>query len=472
MRNINFREQIQVFRSVNPSLTYDQLGTLLLIEDLYQSIPDDVELFRKLYRHLDPGALEQGANGISLIKFARSEEPAHVLRDRLNQYFNIKFNYVGHYQDYDRNMLKFREFSEIVSGILHNLLEIARFPVEVIQRLGELPDVAKCSDAVDLLELYKHAADRRVQFEVLRKLGLIVLISRIVKCHIIPEIQVLSQSLESIFKQGLGFQAREPQEVFYWMDSRQCLVRFHDREEAFNAYQADLNDRNVWSQVMFPLQTYTLHPAIVSNGQEILHMELRNKLVKNGKPHFTSFVEKVVRKNLQYPNQVRDVIGVKILVRDEDEIPQLIELLESFLGGSSTRKEEKNSLHKFGRRRISEFSSKDYYVWKAVYDVALPHPSLLHLDKMIQLTRGNAEAQAELQARREYFQNKPKDCVVEVQLQDVDSYLLSNVKGSPSEHARLKMNQIRHNSFFKFFPREIYEPVLLELRDQLLRPER
>jgi hypothetical protein len=56
-----------------------------------------------------------------------------------------------------------------------------------------------------------------------------------------------------------------------------------------------------------------------------------------------------------------------------------------------------------------------------------------------------------------------------VQLQDIKSYLLSIAKGSPTEHARLKMNQIRSNSFYKFFPKWIFQKELYNVKMNLLK---
>jgi hypothetical protein len=46
---------------------------------------------------------------------------------------------------------------------------------------------------------------------------------------------------------------------------------------------------------------------------------------------------------------------------------------------------------------------------------------------------------------------------------------LSIAKGSPTEHAWLKMNQIRSNSFYKFFPKEIFQKELYNVKMNLLK---
>jgi hypothetical protein len=56
-----------------------------------------------------------------------------------------------------------------------------------------------------------------------------------------------------------------------------------------------------------------------------------------------------------------------------------------------------------------------------------------------------------------------------VQLQDIRSFLLSITRGSPTEHAWLKMNQIRSNSFYKLFPKEIFAEEIAKLKLWLVR---
>jgi hypothetical protein len=87
---------------------------------------------------------------------------------------------------------------------------------------------------------------------------------------------------------------------------------------------------------------------------------------------------------------------------------------------------------------------------------------------MLEITRGNEEAQEALKQRRDYFVNNPRDFVIEVQLQDIRSFLLSIASGSPTEHAWLKMNQIRSNSFYKLFPKEIFEEEVGKLKLSML----
>ncbi len=260
----------------------------------------------------------------------------------------------------------------------------------------------------------------------------------------------------------------QKQEYYLWLNAKRKVEFSPDRQQARSAYEKDLERRRRQACKLYPLQRFVCHPLSTPAGHQILHMEIRNKFRRQGALCYASYVEKMIRKNLEFPNQVHDTIGVKIVVERERQIPGIIRDLESFLGGSSTRKMEKNTYHRFGRRRLSEYSSPEYFVWKANYDIALPHPSISHIKKLLRLTRGNRDAQRELRHRLEYYVNHPSDFVIEVQLQDIKSYLLSIAKGSSTAHTWLKMNQIRSNSFYKFFPREIYERDVTRLKFRLL----
>ena len=230
-----------------------------------------------------------------------------------------------------------------------------------------------------------------------------------------------------------------------------------------------MQNRRIRASGIYPLQRIACYPFRTSTGHEIVHMEIRKKFGSREEPTYTSYVEKMLRKNLEFPNQIHDTIGVRIVVNTEDDIPLIITDLESFLGGSSTRKMEKNSYHRFGRRGLSEYSSKEYFVWKAICDITLPHPWIAQVEKMLEITRDNEQAQKELKRQLHHFVNNPKDFVIEVQLQDIKSYLLSIARGSPTEHACLKMNQIRSNSFYKFFPKEIFEKEMKNVKIRVLK---
>lgn len=452
----------------NPNIDNDRLGVLLMVDELYKDLPKDLGLFRQRFPHFDPKTIERGASGVLFSKIARSKEPTSVIMHRLNSYFNMKANYIDNYKSYDKNMKHFAEASNVVSKFIDDLLEASNYPADIVDLFSETDKVKGCNDLLELLQLYKKSNKRRIKYEVLRKIGLIVLLIRIRRAFAIDDIDFSLDKVKKLFKKGLGFSKGKPREYYLWLGADDKVEFSDDKESSVKKYERAIHKRKKLGLNFYPLQTFLCYPVNTKFGGEILHMEARNKFRRNGEVYYSSFMEKFLRKNLEFPNQVRDALGIKLVVSDDERIPQLITDLETFIGGSSTRKQEKNALNRFGKKKLSKYSSEKYFVWKAIYDLTLPHPSIYHLQKLIPISKGNKVVEKALRTRINYFMKRPKDFVVEVQLQSIHSYLLSIAKGSPTDHDVLKMNQIRSNTFYKLFPKEIYSAELLKLKKRLL----
>jgi len=468
MKIENYKAAIARFHESNPDLCLDELAVCLFAELLYRDLPESLSEFRKKYAHMDPSVLAQPHEGITFLRIAEDTRPAPVLRKRLNDYMNLKFHDINTRRTYPENAAIFREKSIIVSGVIEEVLARAAFPEEIVEVLQEKEEVRTCYDFYEMLRLYRRREDLRTRFEILRKIGLIVLIARINRTVLLEELEQRKKEVWQVFDRRLR-SGRKGREAYYlWLNGKQKVEFTPSESRARRRYAREMENRRRQVLRVHPLQRFICHPFDTFSGNRILHMEIRNKFGDRGSVSYASYVEKMVRKNLEFPNQVHDTIGVKIVVERENQIQDIIRDLESFLGGSSTRKMQKNSYHRFGRRKISEYSSPGYFVWKAVYDIALPHPSVFQIRKMLQITRQNPVAQRELRSRMRHFQSRPSDFVIEVQLQDIRSYLLSIAGGSPTAHTFLKTNQIRSNSFFKFFPSEIYEGEIRALKLRLL----
>jgi len=468
MATVNFVEKLNLYMNSNPNLSEDELGVLLLIDNMYKNVPDDISLFRKIYAHLDPKIIDMQSDGIIFLKIAKSKEPTRVIKHRLNSYINVKLNPQQNHLSYSENMKRFKELSRAVTSVLDQFLQIGGFPEPIIEQLKESQDVRDCMDFYEMLELYRTTESNRVKYEILRKIGLIVLMTRISRTFLIEDIDHAIQEVKYVFREGLSLKPKKKRLCYLWVDELNKVQYSDDKQKAFKEYQSVITKRNKLALRIHSMQIIEYTPQSTKFNSEILHFEIRNKLRPNEDLSSASLIEKIVRKNIEFPKDIHDILGVKIVVDNENEIPLLVNDLSSFLGGSSTRRKEKNTLYKFGKRKLSKYSSKDYFVWKAIYDIALLHTSVPQINKMLNHTKTNKAAQAELKKRLEYFTRRPQDFVVEVQIQDFNSYLLSIAHGSPTDHRFLKMNQIRQNSFYKLYPKEIYEPDLWAYRREIL----
>jgi len=464
----NYDQKIELYLKSNPHLNQSELGVLLLIDNIYRRLPTDIGIFRKTYAHLDPSIIDNTSDGIIFLEIVKSKEPTRVIKHRLNSYINIKFNSMRNYLSYNQNMKKFSHFSTAVSSVLDQILQIGRFPSQMVDVFGETDEVRNCVDFYRMLELYRNSPGPRVKYEILRKIGLIVLMSRMSKTFLIEDIDYVISEIEHVFHQGLGLKQKNKQRCFLWIDKDSRAQYTSDKKIAFKEYQQTIAQRSKRALPIYSMQVIEYTPYTTRFNSDIQNLVIRNKLRTTGDLSSASYIEKVIRKNIEFPKDIHDMIGVKIVVGNENSIPMLVKDLANFLGGSSTRKKEKNTLFKFGKRPLSKYSSKDYFVWKAVYDIALPHPYMSHLQDMLNQMKDYDQAAKAINQELQFYKHRPRDYVVEVQIQDFNSYLLSIAKGSPTDHEFLKKNQIRQNSFYKLFPKEIYESELMTLRNKIL----
>lgn len=463
-----YDQLIAQFYAIRPGFTPQELAVLLAADQLYRHQPEDLAEFRKIYAHFDPTILKRPHQGITFTRIASEGGRADQVRKKLTAYMNIKFHDARHYRDYRANAALFERNARVASEILEDILARSALPAPILEVLMEREAVRTCHDFYDMLHLYRRSRDPRIRYEILRKIGLVVLVARINRSVEIAEMDVKRRQVSQAFYRGLRGSPRGVKEIFFWVTETDQIAYESDPRKARGSYRKAVKGRLRAGRPLLPIERFRFRPFLTFSGIPVLHMEIRDKFRYRGRLSYTSCVEKMVRKNLEFPNQVHDIIGVKIVVEKESQVSGMIHDLESFLGGSSTRKKEKNTYHRFGKQRLQETSPPQYVVWKAIYDIPLPHPSIAPLRKVLNRIRGNQPVCDEIRKRLRSLADRPKDFVIEVQIQDLRSYLLGIARGSPIEHARLKTDQIRSNSLYKFFPKEIYEREMEQLKRRLL----
>ncbi|MEW5910054.1 MAG: hypothetical protein AB1659_09680, partial [Thermodesulfobacteriota bacterium] len=362
MKPEDYQSKIRLFLKANPDLSHDQLAVVLTADLLYKELPGDLNDFRKKYAHLDPQSLLKASEGIIFLKIAENRSFPALYKDRLNAYLNVKFNDLKHLRSYRSNAALFREKSAIASTIIEDILLKSDYPKEIVDTLKEDEAVRTSYDFYETLKLFRSSKDHRIRYEILRKIGLIVLIARINRSVEVEELEIRRREILQAFNSGLGHRAEKKREYFLWLNSKQKVEFALDPELALSRSKKEMELRKKQGIPTQQVQRFVCRPFTTHSGNEILHMEIRNKFISGENLSYTSYVEKMFRKNLEFPNQVHDTIGIKIVVEKEDRIWDIIRDLESFLGGSSTRKQEKNSYHRFGRHRLSEYSSSEYFV--------------------------------------------------------------------------------------------------------------
>jgi len=281
MKSTSIKEKIEQYIKSSSEFSPEGLSALLLIDSLYEQVPEDIEKFRSLYSHLDPGIIDNYAEGITFLKIVQSNEPASIIRERLNNYINIKFNYLGNHKSYEENMIKFESYSKIISKVLKDVLEIAKLPQEIIDVLREDVKVENCHDFYEILNLYKDSNDKRTKFEILRKIGLIVILARIKRSLIVDELTSALQEVKRVFSSGLELKKKHEDNYYLWIDENDSLKLSSNKNKVRDLYFDDMKKRSKKGLAIIEIQKFVFNPFETKFGLDILHVEARNKFKNN-----------------------------------------------------------------------------------------------------------------------------------------------------------------------------------------------
>lgn len=455
------------------------------LKELYKAEPEKLDYFWHNYPYFDPNVLTSERHRYHFLEIVR-DASGESLESRINKYLNIKFNPVGSYMPLEKNLSKFKALASEASSILENILERGVLDEDIKKHLRERSDISDTNDIFDLINLFSSCDDVRVKYEIMRKIGITFLLGRVKNVMTFQKAVEYHEYLDSLFRSELGITCGEDDfySIYFWLDADNTLVTSTSREEALAIHSRNSAQRKERGLEVYPLQDASLCRMKSKNGNAVLKFITRIKHYRKGREDFTSVIEKIIRKNILYPTDINDLYGVTFVINDKEEFKHLVQEIESFLGGTNTRKAEKM----IQKAAVSEYSKSEenrFRIWKAIYDITLSNEKINLIDREIEKERhdidvmeralekaekyksddflflkehveGKKESVKRLLRERENCSSVPFDIYVEIQIQDLKSYLLSKCHGSMTEHSALKREQVRGNSLYKLFPREIY----------------
>lgn len=462
-----------------------------VINKIYSSEPENLQEFRQKHIYFNPNLVENSKTNISFVNFLYSDLSQKEIKDRLTELLNIRYNAYGQKKTYEELFKKFNRHSKIASQIIKDIMKRTKLPKEEENRFFELKEIANCHDLYELALIYKNSNSKRTKFEVLRKLGLIQLLARIDKTHILEKTEFAVDYIRDIAKNKFNYNCKENlykyhdynnlkkskmsfqniNQIFYfWIDYEGQLRYYSEEQKAIQEYNQDLQIKKKLNIKAYPLQIFKNNSEVTYNDKKILHMQIRNKFKAScdssitGANSYTSFVEKIIRKNLDFITDVHDIIGMRIIVEKSEDVQPMVSEIDNYFGDKTMRRKEKTNYDKF--KKIGPLSSLNYQVWKAVCEILIPRPYIQNARKVLELIDQSLEEDINTIQLKEILKDEIKDCtnnpesfIIEIQIQDLSSYLLSIAHGSDSNHKILKMKQIRFDSFQKFFPKEIYHDM-------------
>ena len=165
-----------------------------------------------------------------------------------------------------------------------------------------------------------------------------------------------------------------------------------------------------------------------------MHERLRYQGMQRS--HSASILSKMLRKGINDPMLISDMLGLKFIVADENDVYSLMELLHQSLGSPFLFR---NQTDLFGRpedhAQLNRHSAPDFRVFKE--DVDLLYPA------------------------QESGRDRPYSFPVELQILTVDSFLRTVHSSDYVSHREYKLRQFLRGVMPYVFPSSIYGSVEL-----------
>ena len=311
-----------------------------------------------------------------------------------------------------------------------------------------LPLVTDCNDVRDLMGIAIHGEGERLRYEARRKLCLAQMLIQIDQSRIIQDGPVHKAHFEDVLNEGL------------WQHTKQIhdlTIGYRINEDGFNI---DLTSRPAEGDMRWDFRSTFVEKKSgrLSIGLDIMYYNCRFKRsvtpisfeIVDGSHRVLeqirwgdmrqetsgSVLSKMIRKGINNPDEIGDIIGAMFIVNDNDALTDLLVLLDSCVGTPFGWRNVTDTLGvRPGGSSLNTFSSKDFKVFKGDVDV---------------LTE-------------EEGGGPPYRFPVEVQIFTLESYLRTVCGSHDASHLALKLRQFLYGLVPKIFPRKIYGEEWLEL---------
>ena len=311
-----------------------------------------------------------------------------------------------------------------------------------------LPLVTDCNDVRDLMGIAIHGEGERLRYEARRKLCLAQMLIQIDQSRIIQDGPVHKAHFEDVLNEGL------------WQHTKQIhdlTIGYRINEDGFNI---DLTSRPAEGDMRWDFRSTFVEKKSGrrSIALDIMYYNCRFKRsvtpisfeIVDGSHRVLeqirwgdmrqetsgSVLSKMIRKGINNPDEIGDIIGAMFIVNDNDALTDLLVLLDSCVGTPFGWRNVTDTLGvRPGGSSLNTFSSKDFKVFKGDVDV---------------LTE-------------EEGGGPPYRFPVEVQIFTLESYLRTVCGSHDASHLALKLRQFLYGLVPKIFPRKIYGEEWLKL---------
>ncbi len=302
-------------------------------------------------------------------------------------------------------------------------------------------EVNRCHDLRELLAMVFNGTDRRRRFEAQRKMYLANLLLDIDHSRLIQDGPLHLAYLEELLDETLWRHRRQTYEVqigYHIADDGETIrysTRPRQDDQIFTFHSSFLEWRQgrrrssldvLYANCRFKRSVEPLSFEVVDGHHRVLERVRWGDMRQH---RSGSVLSKMIRRGINNPSEIADLLGAMFIVHDEEALNDLLELLDAGLGNPFGWRNVTDTFAGGVGADLNRYSGRGYKVFKGDVDILIP---------------GRAPGQP------------PYRFTVECQVHTLESFLRTICSTHDANHLALKLRQFLGGLVPYLFPAAIY----------------
>jgi hypothetical protein len=338
------------------------------------------------------------------------------------------------------DVARFAEYLREADTYLHSAIHL--LPESARAHIVPAEEVARCNDLRDLLAMIFAGGDPRRRFEAQRKIYLANLLLDIDHSRPIQDGPLHLAYFDDLLDGAVWRYRQQVHEVQvgYRLDADGETVRYSSRpaqdDQVFTFRSSFLERRQagrtttldvLYSSCRFKQSVLPLSFETVAGRRHVIEQVRWGNMRQH---RSGSVLSKMIRRGVNNPSEIADLLGAMFIVYDEDAVGDLLELLDAGLGNPFGWRNVTDSLSAVGTgTRLHPHAGRGYRVFKGDVDILMP---------------GGGPGRP------------PYRFTVEFQVHTLESFLRTVCSTHNANHRALKLRQFLMGLVPYLFPAAIY----------------
>ena len=337
------------------------------------------------------------------------------------------------------DVARFAEYLREADAYLHSAIHL--LPTSAWAHIAPAEEVARCNDLRNLLAMIFPGGNPRRRFEAQRKVYLANLLLDIDHSRPIQDGPLHLAYFQELLDSAVWRYRQQVHEVEigYRLDADGETVRYSSRpaqdDQVFTFHSSLLERRQasrttmldvLYSSCRFKQSVLPVGFETVAGHQHVLEPVRWSDLRQH---RSGSVLSKMIRRGINNPSEIADLLGAMFIVYDEEAVDDLLELLDAGLGNPFGWRNVTDSIAAVGTgARLHPHAGRGYRVFKGDVDILIPG--------------GGGRP--------------PYRFTVELQVHTLESFLRTVCSTHDANHRALKLRQFLLGLVPYLFPASIY----------------